>query len=118
MERRHSRPSCGERPMAHWPSEIQALLTEETMVLFNKVDLSTQSAPQEQHLERSPQGAWTAEIKANTATAGSRTYWAASVTTGEGMQEFIKGFSQAIKERYVCPSTPLSPCGWGGVWDK
>ncbi|PVF96321.1 P-loop containing nucleoside triphosphate hydrolase protein [Serendipita vermifera] len=103
MERRHSSQSGGESSAAQWAPEIQELLTEQTMVLFNKVDLATQLAPQEQHLVRSLEGAWGAEIEAN--STGSPTYWAASVTTGEGMQEFIRGFSQAIKERYVLLST-------------
>ncbi|CAG8679681.1 4172_t:CDS:2, partial [Acaulospora colombiana] len=101
MERRHSNQSGGESLLAQWPAEIQALLTEQTMVLFNKVDLAARSAPQDQHLARSLEGAWGAEIKAN--STRSPTHWAASVTTGEGMKEFIKGFSQAIKERCVLP---------------
>jgi hypothetical protein len=123
LEERHRLGSpelISDAPVAgHWPAGIASLITADTLVLLNKLDLASESA--EQHVTFMMM-----ESDAITRSAGSKNpneialsqWWRASVTTGEGMHTFVEGLIQAVKKRYVravCHYDANAQCpGWGG----
>lgn len=73
-------------PCIQIPGSLDALITPETYFLFNKSDLPLSPTAH----------------KLVEATFGSRA-WVASLTTGEGTNEFLVGFARALQNRYDRP---------------
>lgn len=89
---------------AKWPAEIASLVTADTLVLLNKLDLATESAEQHATLMMMEPDAFTQSIE-ESASPNERApqWWRVSVTTGEGMHTFVEGLVHAVKKRYVRP---------------
>ncbi|KAF5388251.1 hypothetical protein D9615_000021 [Tricholomella constricta] len=69
-------------PKLNIPWGLEDLLSPETLILFNKSDLSSSAA-------------------CNEALALSgRTSWTASLGTGEGTADFLSGFAKALQDRF------------------
>ncbi|KAJ7477132.1 tRNA modification GTPase TrmE [Mycena galericulata] len=74
--------SCGdvgEENPVKFPSSLAPFITDETFILFNKVDLQNRDQPQFHGPHR----------------------WVTSLKTGQGTAEFLDGFSRAIQRRYA-----------------
>jgi hypothetical protein len=101
----------------HWPAEIASLVTADTLVLLNKLDLATESAEQHTRFMMMESDAFTQSTEKSPGSnhpdeRALPQWWRASVTTGEGMHTFVEGLVHAVKKRYVrcdanaqCPGT-------------
>lgn len=84
---------------------LAPLVTKETFVLFNKVDLARE--PAEGYGSFLSNLIWTEDIAVKNGAEGSTGFdfrsrsWRASVTTGEGMNTFVDGLVEAIRHQYV-----------------
>jgi len=96
-----------------WPAEIASLITADTLVLLNKLDLAQESAEEHAMYMVTESDAFAPISGSNNLDARPQ-WWRASVTTGEGMHTFVEGLVCAIKKRYVrltalsnaqCPGT-------------
>jgi len=67
------------------PSSIEPLLTFDTIILFNKADIS-ETLPD--FLESIVNG---------------RVSWTVSLSTGKGLPHFLEGLGNVLKERYIFP---------------
>lgn len=68
-----------------FPPSVASLITPETYVLLNKLDM-TSSVPK--------------QITSVLNMLGVRKGWVVSLTTGAGTQEFLDGFAESLQERY------------------
>lgn len=97
LERRHKVARIPyESPVKNvWSTEMVPLLTPGTLVLLNKVDLAKESSITHTQVMQEV----SSEVLARH-DDGTEWWWPVSLTTGEGMQEFVQGLVGAIKQRY------------------
>lgn len=79
------------------PPELGELMSSQTLVLLNKLDVANESAARHAEYLQVP---GMAEDEAGARRGEEIRCWRASVTTGEGMQEFINGLVRCIRDRY------------------
>lgn len=106
IERRHreaERRASYEPPVANrLGTEIGPLVTPDTLVLLNKIDLASESASRHAKIME--------EVSSEVLARGGgdyvaghdnrEWYWSASLATGEGMPEFVEGLVRVIRQRY------------------
>ncbi|KAJ7283402.1 hypothetical protein C8J57DRAFT_1053607 [Mycena rebaudengoi] len=74
------------------PASVRALITPDTFVLFNKMDLCEKPQAQLHH--------------SRILRHSSPHRWATSLKTGQGTAEFLAGFAAALKEKYALQDDP------------
>lgn len=100
LERRHQqkRGPHGLPIASAWGTEMQPLVTPETLVLVNKIDLANESLWSHEKIMEEVSSEVLARHGGD-AKHESEWYWRASLATGEGMQGFVDGLVRAIKQR-------------------
>jgi translation elongation factor EF-1alpha len=95
LERRHS--VAREPPVAGvWGTEMEPLLTPETLILLNKIDLAKQSSARHAHIMQEV----SSEVLGRRHEDVTTWWWPVSLATDEGMQGFVQGLVGTIKQRY------------------
>ncbi|KAJ7162613.1 tRNA modification GTPase TrmE [Mycena crocata] len=73
-------PPCTDENSAEFPASVKTLITDETYVLFNKIDLvANGDQPRFRGSHR----------------------WTTSLKTGQGTTEFLAGFTKALQRKYA-----------------
>jgi hypothetical protein len=105
LERRHSIARIPrELPVATvWATEMGPLLTPETLILLNKIDLAKQSSIRHAHIMQEV----SSEVLGRRHEDVTTWWWPVSLATEEGMQEFVQGLVGTIKQRYECVTISL-----------
>jgi hypothetical protein len=98
LERRHYvARTPRELPVAGvWGTEMEPLLTPETLILLNKIDLAKQSSIRHAHIMQEV----SSEVLGRRHEDVTTWWWPVSLATDEGMQEFVQGLVGTIKQRY------------------
>jgi hypothetical protein len=98
LERRHSGAGVPREPpvASVWATEMEPLLTPETLILLNKIDLAKEPSIRHAQIMQKV----SSEVLGRRHKEVTAWWWPVSLATEEGMQEFVQGLVGALKQRY------------------